>query len=674
MSRSLAAALIVMAGLAAYVRSDSGVFVFDDRASIVDNPNVRTPEPWATPLTAMQAPRNTTLAGRPVASLTFALNYALAPIDARNTFDPPSAGSLASPELFRRNVWGYHATNLLIHLVAALALFGIVRRTLETPALRAFTGTAATPLAFIVALAWTVHPLQTGSVTYLVQRVESLMGMFLLLTLYASIRAAEVPAKLKLGPTTTSDPAKLKLGAMSDQYVGPSFSLARTSWSVAALVACALGMGTKEVMVVAPLIVIAWDWTFLSGSVLEIARRRWPLHVGLMATWIIVGTLVAMDPRPLSAGFGFVEWPWWRYLVTQAGVITHYLRLSLWPSPLVLDYSWPAATNARDILLPGLCISVLALGTLWSLARRRPLGFVGAWFFLILAPSSSILPIITEVAAEHRMYLPLAAVLSLIVVGGFAAVKRAGSTPMARAVAFVSAFAIIATYAWQTNARNADYESEARLWADTVQKQPHNARARNNYGAHLLATGQLKAAAEQLRVAVQESPTFAEAHARLGRALALQGQTADALPHLERALEINPFYTAAYQDIAEAYRAERQLTQAVKYFLKALDQQPDDVMMLNTTAWILATSADDRVRDARQASVLAQHAVDITRRDDASSLDSLAAAFAEAGRFDDAAATISEALRLARARGDRQFPVELEQRLALYRAGKAFRQ
>lgn len=651
MQRFLAAAVIVLAGLLTYANSFTGVFIFDDRASIVDNPYVRNPEPWAHPLKAMLAPRNVTVSGRPVASFTFALNYALAPIDARNTFDPPSPGSLNSPDLFHRNVWGYHAFNLTIHLIAALLLFGIVRRTLETAALRAVAGNAAKPLALLIALAWTVHPLQTGSVTYIVQRVESLMGLFLLLTLYCAIRSAVAPAN-----------------------AGPGRLRGILLWNLAAQLSCLLGMGTKEVMVGAPLIVLLWDWTFIPGAFVDIFKRRWPLYFGLSATWLMLWLLVAMDARPLSSGFGFADWPWWRYLATQTGVLLHYLKLALVPDPLVLDYDWRAETQLSDILLPAAVIVTLALGTLWQLARRRPLGFAGACFFVILAPSSSILPIITEVAAEHRMYLPLAAVLAVVIVGAHALMKRAAVKPFVRDVAFWVALVVIGAYAWTASARNIDYMSDERIWFDTVQKQPRNARARNNYASDLLKTGQTKAAAEHLQVAVTEIPSYAEAHANLGIALAAEGQYPDALEHFERAIAINPFYTSVFEDMGDAYATQKESAKAAKYSLKALDQKPDDVPLLNKTAWILATAIDPAARDGARAIVLAQHAVDLTERHDAGSLDTLAAALAESGRFDVAVNVAGEALALARARGDRQFNLEIEQRRALYRAKKPFRQ
>src|SRR2546425_11734408 len=135
----------------------AGVFVFDDGPAIADNPHIHHLWPLST---AMAAPPDSTVSGRPIVSLTLALNYALTP-----------------------DLWGYHAVNLAIHVLAALTPFGIVRRTLATGG-RHVSDTSLTPLALCIALLWAVHPLQTSAVTYVVQRAESLMGLFSLLTLY----------------------------------------------------------------------------------------------------------------------------------------------------------------------------------------------------------------------------------------------------------------------------------------------------------------------------------------------------------------------------------------------------------------------------------------------------------------------------------------------------------
>ena len=197
----------------AYSTSFPGVFVFDDRFAIVENPNIKSL--W--PLTrAMSAPPEAPVSGRPVASLTLALNYALAPSEARDVMAPGDPGSPpGTTELFLRNVWGYHFLNLALHVLAALALFGVVRRTLLAERLRPQFGDHATALSLAAALVWVVHPLLTDSVTYITQRTEVLMGLFYLVTLYCAIRAA-----------------------------GSTSARARAWWAAAAVAACAAGLGS----------------------------------------------------------------------------------------------------------------------------------------------------------------------------------------------------------------------------------------------------------------------------------------------------------------------------------------------------------------------------------------------------------------------------------------------
>jgi tetratricopeptide (TPR) repeat protein len=310
---------------------------------------------------------------------------------------------------------------------------------------------------------------------------------------------------------------------------------------------------------------------------------------------------------------------------------------------------------------------------LWGFVRRKPWGFAIVTVFILLAPTSSVLPIVTEIAAEHRMYLPLAVIIAAVM-SGPKLDELDDDSPLRRMVIMAAAvMAICIPLAMATYERNKIYASDTGIWFDTIQKQPKNPRARNNYASNLLKSGQSKAAEEHLQIAVAESPNFAEAHANLGVALATEGRTPEAIAHFERALEINPFYTDAYENLAEAYGSTNQLAKAVKYFLKALDQKPDDVALLNKAAWILATAIDPAARDGKEALVLAEHAVTLTDRKDASSLDTLAAAYAENGRFDEAIATGLEALALAKERGDQAFPEELMRRLELYKSRKPIR-
>jgi Tfp pilus assembly protein PilF len=652
---------LVLAGAAgwAYSTSFRGVFVLDDKFGIVDNPNIKTL--W--PLTrAMSSPPELPVSGRPVASLTLAINYALAPADVRDVLTP--GGPDAPPERrerFVRNVWGYHFLNLAVHVMAALALFGVVRRTLLSDRLRTRFAGAATPLAFIISLVWVVHPLLTDAVTYVVQRTEVLMGLFYLLTLYCAIRAGE-----------------------------PGLPRASRRWWLAgAIVSCALGMGSKQGMVSAPLIVWLWDWTFRADIPADVERAteqrgRWRLYAGLAATWIILAALVAMERWPHSIGFNREGWTPWRYLLTQSGVIVYYLRLSVVPWPLALDYDgWPMARSVLDVAPSGALVIVLLLATIFAILRRQPWGFVGGWFFVILAPSSSVLPLATEIAAERRMYLPLAAVVATAGVGAYLLgqkflvawiAEQRSRRVVARGVSVALVAGVVATLSAGTFARNRDYWSDERIWQDTVEKRPGNSRARVNYGVDLYAAGRLVEAERELTEAVRLKETSAPAHANLGSVLCALGRLDDGIAHLERTLALDPEYTTAHGNLGEAYAARGQRALAAQQFALAVEAAPDNPFLLNRLGWLLATSPEVGVRNGARAIEVAERAVSITSRQDVISLDTLSAAYAEAGRFDAAVATVREGLALADRQGNRAAVADLTSRLSLFQTGRKVRE
>ena len=264
-SRALFPFVVIAPTILVYANSFNGVFLFDDAPHIVHNERIQHLRPLAGLLSGQ----------RPIIDLSLAINYAL--------------GKL--------NVWGYHAINLGIHLLAALALYGVIRRTLSRNQLADRFGSSSGPLAAVAALIWAVHPLQTQSVTYIIQRSESLMGLFYLLALYCLIRSVD--------------------------------SVRRRVWQLAAVACCASGMGSKAVMVTAPLVLFLYDWVFLSKSAAIAARRRWTLYLGLAATWGVpwltgvAGGVLNPSTRGASVGFGFKGIMPLDYFLTQFGVIVH---------------------------------------------------------------------------------------------------------------------------------------------------------------------------------------------------------------------------------------------------------------------------------------------------------------------------------------------------------------
>ena len=190
-------------------------------------------------------------------------------------------------------------------------------------------------------------------------------------------------------------------------------------------------MACKETMVVAPVVVLLYDRTFTFGSFREALRGRGWYYAALCATWLVLVALLWSSPRGDSAGFAGASVSPWTYLLNQSEMIVRYLRLAFWPRGLVLDYGEPLHVTFADVAPYAIAVAALLAATIIALVRNPPLGFLGAWFFLTLAPTSSILPISTEVGAERRMYLPLMAIVAAVVVDrrGFVGARVHGSRP-----------------------------------------------------------------------------------------------------------------------------------------------------------------------------------------------------------------------------------------------------
>lgn len=518
--------LIIAAALWAFHNSFTGAFVFDDQPLILKNPHIRRLWPLSQVITDPM---------RPLVDLSLALNFALGGV----------------------KVEGYHAANLLIHCLAGLALFGLIRRTLATPRLQRRYGRAALGLALASALLWVVHPLTTQSVTYIIQRAESLAGMWYLVTLYSLARSS-----------TSPHPGR---------------------WAAAAIAACALGTVTKAIIVTAPLVALLYDRIFLAGSWGEVWRRRGGLHAGLLAGWLLLAALAAGVKHPsTTAGFDYAAIRPAEYAATQPGVILHYLRLAVWPHPLTFDYDWPIARGADAVLPPTLLVGALAAATIWMLRAAPAAGFLGAWVFIILAPSSSIMPI-QDVAVEHRMYLPLAGVVTALVIGGDHLMRRLVRDGAARAgVSVALAAGLTVALGAATQRRNLVYQSDVSLWKDVIAKRPMNARAYNNLGLALAAEGKSREAAPHFVEAARLKPNSAEIRYNLGLALDSQGRLADAIPHYTEAVRLKPEYAEAHRSLGAALLELGRRGEARLHVEKALRLNPDNATAHNNLGILLA--------------------------------------------------------------------------------------
>ncbi len=568
-----AAAILMLAALGAYWNSFNVPLLLDDNSSISGNPSIRHLGRMGDVLAPLT---NGMTAGRPLLNLTLALNYA--------------AGDLS--------VRGYHVVNLLVHVCAGLALLGIVRRTLLSPGLRHRYGEAALSLATLAAVLWTLHPLQTEAVTYISQRAESLMGLFYLLTLYCFIRANG--GRDRRIPPPPSKAAGFGDPALQQTAIGRS-----NRWLCLSVTACFCGMATKQVMVTAPVLVLLYDRAFVSGSFrAALATRRW-YYGGLAATWFWLGWL--MQRSSLAAiNVGFHERVGWLpYVLTELRVVTDYLKLAFWPHPLVFDYgSEIFARGPLEVVPYALIIAAFLVGAVIAWRRSPMAGFLGCWFFLILAPTSTVVPIADQPMAESRMYLPLAAVVVLVTLGGYALGRRRACV----ALGFIGVGLGVLTAR-----RNHDYRSEVSIWEDTVTRHPYTSRGHGNLGMALAAMpgrlpdaithyetalrlkpdyavahynlanalaqkpGRLPAAAAHYEAALRLRPDYADAHNNFANVLAtMPGRLPDAIAHYEAALRLNPDYTDAHTNLAILLeKLPGRLTDAIAHYEAALRLQPD---------------------------------------------------------------------------------------------------
>lgn len=586
---SLSAAAIAVAALAAYHNGFQTPFVFDDVEAIADNPTIRHPWPFTAALSP--PPGGATVSGRPILNFSFAVNYAIS----------------------GEAVWSYHALNLAIHIAAGLVLFGIVRRLLVADRTVPHRSTAT---ALAAALLWTLHPLQTESVTYVVQRAESLSGLFYLLTLYCFIRSAE--------------------GAVRPRPA---------AWGVASVASCLLGMATKEIVVTAPVLVLLCDRIFFAGGFRKALQRRWLYYAGLASAWLLLGFLLAGNGGNRGGTIGFqVSVSWWAYALTQFKALTYYLRAAVWPHPLVFEYGTYWSEHLADVF-PYACLVAAALAlTLFALWRWPRAGFAGAAFFLILSPTSSIVPGVSQMIVEHRMYLPLAAVTTLVACGIWRLGARAGGRA-ALGVSIGIVLAVAAVFGALTERRNRDYRSALTLWADTVSKRPDNPWAHCNLGVALFEAGRVDEAIGHYEISLKLNPTNAlpgntHTYYNLANAQARTGRAAEAIINYETALKLEPDFAPARCNYGNLLVAIGRTPEGLSQLQAALRLDPNSAKAHNNLGYALT-------RLGRLGEGIAEYQTALRLRpEDASVSYNLGSALVQTGRLAEAIPCYREALRL----------------------------
>jgi protein O-mannosyl-transferase len=679
--------LLVVFGFIVYSSSIKGPFVFDDMVNIRDNSKFRLTELTLNEM--VRAGFESPCSHRPVANISFALNYYF------NRYD----------------VAGYHLVNILMHMATGIILFYFFKITLGL--LNAYNfefqikkkaspdkqncsihnstnssistsqhslGPASTEILFIsffAAFIWLVHPLQTQTVSYIVQRMNCMAAMFYILSLLLYVKARLANSKWK----------KLAL------FLG-------------CILSGILSLGSKEIAATLPFFIFLYEWYFFQDVSLKWLKRNSIYLFGFLFVVILI-VFFYLDGHPIEkilSAYNHRDFTLWQRMLTEFRVVVYYISLLIFPHPMRLNllhdftishsFIDPTTTLLSFIVIAGMMVTAI-----WLAKRERLLSFCILWFLGNLIIESSVIGL--EIIFEHRTYLPSIFFILIIIVS----VRRLINSKWLGAVLLCTVAIIFSIWTYQ---RNIVWSDDISLWEDVVKKSPNIARSQNNLGDTLMKRGHIDEAMDHFLRALQIDPDYTEAQNNLGVVLARNGNLDDAIEHYRTALNIKPGYSDAYYNLGNAlarkgdakaaiynyrkalefnpeffksyYNIARILSnqgktgEAINNYQKALNINSETPQTLYHLSWIYATSENRSSRNGVKAVKLAEKLCMLTGYQQPLALDALAAAYAETGNFDRAVETAQKAFELALQLGPEEHIIGLKKRLKLYQARQPYRQ
>lgn len=609
-----AAILLVILGWALYGHTLDYPFAYDDQHNVWGNAAIRVRDLSARAL--WRAVTDSPSRSRPVANLSFALNYYVSGTD----------------------VSGYRMVNILIHVANGLLVFLCARLIMglysarrpekggvgEGGVLRPTIRRRIDVLALVTALLWFAHPVQIQGVTYVVQRMTSLCVLFYLLAL----------AMYLLGRT-----------AAESRRSNIFYSAAVLSWLLA--------LGSKQIAATLPVAILLIELCVFGSSLGELYRRRkkWLLGGLYLSIGVAILCLGTSPIDRLTAGYGYRDFTLLQRQMTQFRVVAFYLTLLLYPHPgrLNLDHHFPVSTSLLSppstlFCLLGL-VALLVGGLVLARRGKLLLSFGIFWFFVHLAIESSVLPL--DMIYEHRLYLPSIG----LAIGGVWTVDRCVRTWWKPGL--VVALGVAALLGTWTVRRNLAWRSSLSLWQDAARKSPRNLRALINVASIHRKTGRYARALYWYEKGLDIDPGYWAAYLFKGHALRESGRHEQALKTYRTGLELAPLKHVFHTNMAVTLGKMGRLREAESHLRKSLELASDSRKALNALAWLLVMAPDPAIRNGPEALRLAARAFRLPGgRSDPMTLRALAGAYAETGRLEKARAAVTAATVLARSRDD----------------------
>ena len=530
-------------------------------------------------------------------------------------------------QFYGLNPWGHHLTNLLIHAVTAILLFFLLRQMTN----------AIWPSALAASLV-AIHPLRVESVAWVSERKDVLSGLFFMLTLMAYTRYTRAPSRGR---------------------------------SIVVALLFMLGLMCKPMLVSVPLVLLLLDYwplnrlrNFSPGTVLPLIREKLPLFGLSLASCVVTIFAQSGSIQPIER----ITFP--ARIANSALSYMDYLRDTVWPKDLVPLYPWfsarlqPSVVTIAFLLLIAISVAVILL------RRQQYLATGWLWYLVMLLPVIGLLHVGNQSHADRYTYLPQIGLYLMLVWGAAALCARWRYlwVPIAAAaVIVVSALTFVA------RAQAAYWFDSESLWRHAIAATTDNIIAESNLALALHGKGKDREAMEHFEQSLRINGQQPEVLSSLGVFYLELGRVQDSLSTLQKALELEPRLEDARYNLGNTYLQIGNAREAVVQYQRALEINPDDTEALNNMSWILATWPDSMVRNGVKAVALAERADSLTNSQNQIITATLAAAYAEAGRFGEAKRTAERALRLAAAEGSEARGLSIRAQLETYKSGNAYR-
>jgi tetratricopeptide (TPR) repeat protein len=512
---------------------------FDDEVNITDNPNIHLKElSWKSIKRALFSGRaDPSALYRPVSCLSFALNYYFGELD----------------------VLGYHLVNTLIHFLASVFLFLFIYHTLNLPALRTKYADNAYPIALLATLLWAINPVQTQAVTYLVQRMASLAGMFYIMSMYFYLKAR----------THVKGGQKVLL-----------FMLCFSCFLLA--------LGSKENAIILPLSLSLYEILLLQKTTRENLRKNLRIFLVVAGAIFILGFAYIYvrggnifyfigdyDVRPFTL---------WQRLLTEPRVIIFYISLLFYPMPhrLNIAHSIQISTSLLEPITTLLSILLIvgAIVCTMIIARKRPLlSFCVLFFFINHLVESTIFAL--ELIFEHRNYIPSMLLFLPVAIGFWNLLKRYSMKKSMKFIISLFIILLLIGLGHSTFMRNFTWKNEKSLWIDAVDKTPDIPRPHHNLGKYYQDIGDYKNAILEYEKALDKPENNRKDGAfvtyyNLGKIYGDLKDSKKALDFYKKSIAINPDYAPTYNNMAAIMDREGKYALAHEYLLKAFNLDPSN--------------------------------------------------------------------------------------------------